>query len=136
MELEKFLEDKKNITINEYNMLKVNNDPIMVDFFFINEIFNIKIVSSITYHKEHNKWKNKIFSLFDNKCCITKNNCNAELNACHIEPFSINSNFDIYNGLVLSRNLHSTYDLYYWSINPKNNIISCNFADNTLFYLK
>ena len=41
-----------------------------------------------------------------------------QLEACHIVPFSEGSPMCIENGLLLTRNLHSTFDDYTWSINP------------------
>jgi len=40
--------------------------------------------------------------------------------------YSICKNFDINNCLLLSSNLHKTFDKYYWSINPNTlNVIYC-----------
>ena len=59
-----------------------------------------------------------------NKCIITNTSCEAQLEAAHIIPFceNINNNY-IENGLLLTSNLHKTFDKYYWAINPDTMLI-------------
>lgn len=135
MNLEEILENKQNITVQEYVKLKEDYDPTLVNF-FINDIFKIKILSINQYRKDQCKWKKELYKKYGSKCIITGNNCVAELNACHIVPFCKNNDFDINNGLILNRNIHSTFDSYYWSINPKNNKIICSKKVNNCGTIK
>jgi predicted restriction endonuclease len=55
----------------------------------------------------------------NNSQCIVSNNQNEdELEACHIIPISKGGTYILDNGLILTRNLHATYDKFKWSINP------------------
>ena len=49
-----------------------------------------------------------------------------ELTAAHIIPIKENENYDIDNGLLLTENLHKTFDKYRWSINPDTLLIEIN----------
>ena len=51
------------------------------------------------------------------KCVITGLHL-SECDACHIIPYSESKNNTINNGLLLHKGLHSSFDNYFWSINP------------------
>lgn len=52
------------------------------------------------------------------KCIITDNDCIKELSASHIVPYAVTNNNDINNGLLLAEQIHRTFDIFYWTINP------------------
>ena len=54
---------------------------------------------------------------------VSNNDCLDELEAAHIIPFSECNNFDINNGLLLSANLHKTFDKIHWTIDTNTNCI-------------
>ena len=65
-----------------------------------------------------NSWKK-----FDGKCIISNEDCLYELEAAHIIPLADDDSYDVDNGLLLTRNLHSTMDKLLWAINPDTLII-------------
>lgn len=51
--------------------------------------------------------------------CVVSGNDKIQCDVAHLEPLSDNYNFDIDNGILLSTELHRTFDKYLWSINPE-----------------
>ena len=86
--------------------------------FMLNNLYNIKIIEKKKIRMEQSEFRKKILENFNNTCIITGQNCIDELEAAHIIPVSENENYDIDNGLLLSANIHKTFDKYLWSINP------------------
>ncbi len=117
--------DNKTITINELKLLKTKFNSKLINF-LLNNCYNIKVLTTSTYREKQHEWKIQLLKRFNNKCIITENNCLPELNACHVEPFHINKNFDISNGLILTQHLHKTFDLFYWTIDPMTHKIKIN----------
>ena len=62
-----------------------------------------------------NEFRKKII-LRDKKCLITGDN-HEICEAAHIIPYSESGTFDIANGLLLNRCLHTMFDKYLWTIN-------------------
>ncbi len=61
------------------------------------------------------------------KCVISGCKSSKEIQAAHIIPHCEDrKNFFISNGLLLKSNLHTTFDSYYWTINPDSFIIEIN----------
>ncbi len=77
---------------------------------------NIYISSKRRIRQTH--FRKELFKKFNNKCLITETKCNSELEACHIISINKGGTYDLDNGILLKRNLHTTFDKYYWSINP------------------
>lgn len=67
------------------------------------------------------------------KCIISDNDCLDELEAAHIIPFSECNNFDINNGLLISANLHKTFDKFHWTIDTNTKrIVVLNNNSNSI----
>ena len=92
---------------------------------------NIKKVEERTEldRKYQKRFKKDLLERYNNKCVISDNDCKDELEAAHIIPVSEHGSYNIDNGLLLSSNLHKTFDKYYWSINP--NTLLIEIKDNT-----
>lgn len=86
--------------------------------FMLENIYNIKIVESKLKRMGQQEFRKKILKLYNNRCIITDNNCEVELEACHIIPVSTCEDYSLDNGLLIEKTKHSTFDKYLWSINP------------------
>lgn len=101
-----------------------DEDIFQIDLeFLLNNIYDIKIVESKQKRLGQQEFRQKVLELYDSKCIISKNDCIAELEACHIIPISTEEDYSLNNSLLLERNIHSTFDKYLWSINPDTFII-------------
>jgi putative restriction endonuclease len=89
----------------------------------LNNIYNIKIVEQRHKRMGQKEFKKEILKLYHNKCVVTGNDCLEELEAAHIIPVSEEEDYSLYNGLLLERNIHVTFDKYFWSINPDTFVI-------------
>ena len=78
----------------------------------------LKIVEEKNKRTEQHEFRSELLKLYNGSCVVSGNDCEEELEACHIVPFSEQGDSDITNGLILERNIHATFDKYYWSINP------------------
>ena len=61
-------------------------------------------------------FRNKLIEKF--KKCIISNSIEIECDAAHIIPVKNYGNYELNNGLLLCSNLHTTFDMFLWSINP------------------
>ena len=145
-ELEEYL--LTNNTVNENNYKQFNYDSyeefkIDLDFLLSNIYSDIHIINFQTREQrlDQDSFRKELIKKYNR--CIISNSINIECEACHIIPYSICKNFDIDNGLLLSSDLHKTFDKYCWSINPKTlkveinkNINDCgkikNYEDTTV----
>jgi len=66
---------------------------------------------------EQNDFKKRVMSNFSNKCAITGSNLPV-LQACHLEPFSLNKNHSTNNGIPLEPTLHAMLDRGLLAIHP------------------
>ena len=121
-ELEEYL--LTNNTVNENNYKQFNYDSyeefkIDLDFLLSNIYSDIQIINLQTKEQRLNQdtFRKEVIKKYNR--CIISHSIDIECEACHIIPYSICKNFDIDNGLLLSSDLHKTFDKYYWSINPK-----------------
>ncbi len=88
-----------------------------LDFLLNNLYMNIKVVEEKTKRLNQQEFRQLLLDRYG--CCIiSNNNCYEELEACHIIEVKNNGDDDINNGLLLERNLHSTFDKNLWCINP------------------
>lgn len=94
--------------------------------FLLNNVYNIKIVEPKQKRMGQYEFRQKVLEMYGNKCIISKNDCIAELEACHIVPIATEEDYSLNNSLLLERNLHSTFDKYLWSINPNTFMIEVN----------
>ena len=123
--LEDFLDnyDNKELSSNIFSRYKEfdydDNESFQIDLeFLLNNIYNIKIVESKIKRVGQVNFRQLLLERFNNRCIVTGNDCPHELEACHIIPVATNENYSLENGLLLERNIHNTFDKYYWSINP------------------
>lgn len=77
----------------------------------------------IHYFLIQTTFRKELLKKFNNKCVVSEINCVDELEAAHLVPFCEDNKLDINNGLILTRNLHATFDKYHWSINPNTLLI-------------
>ena len=61
------------------------------------------------------------------QCVVTGSKSSKQLEAAHIIPYKDDKhNFVVSNGLLLTSNIHKTFDAYLWSINPESFTIETN----------
>lgn len=123
--LEEFLDnyDNHELSSNIFSMYKEFNydddELFQIDLeFLLNNIYNIKIVEHKIKRMGQAEFRQLLLERFNNRCIVTGNDCIDELEACHIIPVATNEDYSLENGLLLERNIHKTFDKYYWSINP------------------
>ena len=92
-----------------------------------NLIMMMKISSRLIQNKlkriVQQEFRKKILDLYDSKCIVSGNDCIIELEACHIIPVSTEEDYSLFNGLLIERTKHVTFDKHLWSINPDTFII-------------
>lgn len=102
------------------------------EIFKLHVLFYIKNFTNITYTKlekcrdEQKVFSKKIFKLYDNKCVVSGVECIAELEAAHIRECKYSGSFSESNGILLTSNLHKTFDDNMWTINPNTFKIEVN----------
>ena len=124
--LDKYEMEQSSISSSIYSMYKKFNyedeNIYMLDLeFMLNNIYNIKIIDMMELRKKRmgqDEFRKILLEQFNNKCIVTGNDCNYELEACHIVPVANEEDYSLENGLLLERNIHITFDKYMWSINP------------------
>ena len=129
--LENYLDanDNNEISSDIYTKYKEfgykDEDMYIIDLeFLLDTIYCIKIIqieSKLEISKKRMgqiEFRKHILERFNNKCIVTDNDCIDELETCHIIPVATEEDYSIENGLLLARNIHSTFDKYLWSINP------------------
>ena len=98
--------------------------------FMLLNLYNIRVIENKRSRLGQKEFRSKLFEKFNNKCIITDETCIEELEAAHIVPLHNNENYDLDNGLLLIRTLHSTFDAYKWSINPDTLLIEIKKNQN------
>ena len=124
--LDNYEQEQKSISPLIYSMYTKFNyddeDNYILDLdFMLNNIYNIKFLEKNQLRDrrmEQTEFRQTLLEEFNNKCIVTDNDCEDELEACHIVPVSSNKNYSIDNGLLLARTIHATFDKFAWSINP------------------
>lgn len=113
---------KENEIFYEKDWIKYYEDykDFCIDFSFLKKTIFPKAI--LLEHKKkrlsQQEFRKQLLDRYNNKCIVSGINCIDELEAAHIIPFKEIDNFDIDNGIILTRNLHATFDKYLWSINP------------------
>ena len=125
--------DNKEIIKDEiYDYKKFNyNDEIIFNNhldFLLENIYNIKIIE--TDKSRVRLSQKELLKKFNNKCIIINEDCLDELEACHLIPINEEESYNINNGIILTSNLHKTFDKYLWSINPNTLKIEINNNKN------
>ena len=112
----------------KYNEFLYNDEELYLHHlkFLLDNIYSIKITESKRKRLNQNEFRNEILKKFNYTCIISNISCVDELTAAHIIPIKENENYDIDNGLLLTENLHKTFDKYRWSINPDTLLIEIN----------
>ena len=106
--------DYKRFNYNDKELFKLH-----LDFLLNNIYLNIKINDCTRKTKRLNQEEfRKLLLNKYKKCIITNNNCIDELEACHIVEYKDGGESNKNNGLLLERNIHSTFDKNLWCINP------------------
>jgi predicted restriction endonuclease len=125
-----FFDNKElpNDIYKKYNEFSYNNEELYLHHlkFLLDNIYSIKITESKRKRLNQQEFRNEILKKFNYKCIISNISCVDELTAAHIIPIKENENYDIDNGLLLTENLHKTFDKYRWSINPDTLLIEIN----------
>lgn len=106
---------------DNYKQFNYNNyDELILDLdFLLTNIYpTVHIIKLLPKEQrlDQDSFRKELIKKY-NKCIIS-NSIDIECEACHIIPYSICKNFDINNGLLLSSDLHKTFDKYLWSIKP------------------
>jgi len=107
---------------NDYAQYDCNISEIfkeVVNFYIY--LYNVKLVEDSEIRLDQKTFREKIIKR--DKYCIISGMDEELCEAAHIIPRSINENYDIDNGILLRRDLHATFDLNYWSIDPETNKI-------------
>lgn len=104
--------DSQKFGYDDEDIFKIHLD------FMLENLYNITLTKLDKKRLNQTEFRNEVLKKFNNKCIISDNTCLDELTASHIIPISIEENYDIDNGLLLTETLHRTFDKYKWSINP------------------
>ena len=117
----KIYEALKSFPLNEiYPKLLKEYDPIDIELVMLMMDFNNETKKEYKEKRLDNTFRENVLKLYNRKCIITGYS-EEECEVAHILPFcecSSSQKYDIYNGLVLSANLHKLFDKYIFSINP------------------
>jgi predicted restriction endonuclease len=135
-ELEEYLDSLTDKTLNrnifnEYE--KFNYDTKEIFEIVLNNLLenvyqDIKIKENKSIRLDQKEFSQKIKELYET-CVITGANAD-ECEAAHIIPVSDNGSYSIDNGILLSANIHKTFDKYLWSINIETKQIEVNPSHN------
>ena len=94
-----------------------SNELFKIDVDFILSAYQIQLTEPKKIRSKQEKFRN---SLIDrDKSCIITNNDYDECDAAHIIPLLDSNNYDVDNGILLDKSLHSSYDKHYWCIHPE-----------------
>ena len=130
MSLEQYLDDQTEIEFSLFNKYEYfgyeDKSDFVIDLqFMLDNLYDIKMVDKKMKRLNQTEFRMGLIEKYG-KCVVTGNDCLDELTAIHLIPVSEDENYDINNGLLLTENLHRTFDKYYWSINPNTLIIEIN----------
>ena len=109
---------------NEFDYDCENDMELDLDLLLAVKYKDIKSSDTKEERREQKKFRKDLLELYP-ECIITGNDCETELDAAHIVPFSEGGGYSIDNGLILNTNIHRTFDKYLWSINPDTLCIEC-----------
>lgn len=108
-----------------------NSDDYITDLNFLlqNIYTHIKISETSLNRTEQTNFRSELLKKY-NSCVITGNDCKDELEACHIIELNNGGTYDTQNGIILERNLHSTFDKNYWTIDPNTLLVLIKSTHN------
>lgn len=132
--LDELVEIKSDIYNTEFEYGDSTNDSYdtLKEFyleFMLNNLYQDKLTTTKKHRLNQREFREELLKKYKG-CIVTGETCEVELTAAHIVPVSENDNYDIDNGLLLSENLHRTFDHYLWSINPKTMTIETKSGKN------
>jgi predicted restriction endonuclease len=113
--------------LNEYKRYGYDDrKEFKMDIKYICKDNNIEIVDNKKFEDKEKrndqvKFRKNLIDYY--KKCIITGSIIEECEAAHIIPVKDGGKYELTNGLLLSSNLHKTFDLYYWSINPRTSCI-------------
>ncbi len=124
--LENFLDIFNNSTINKQMLYNYKNfdfdDESLFNIhlnFLLENCYNIIIKEEQKVRLNQKQFREQLLEKYNGKCIVSDEDCVHELEAAHIVPVAVDESYDIDNGLLLTKNLHSTMDKYLWAINPE-----------------
>lgn len=80
---------------------------------------------------DQKNFKEKLIGHYgESRCFVTGTLLAVE--ACHIVPWSVCSNYDLNNGLLLRRDIHFLLDQRYWKLERKGNYIYVKIIDDRM----
>jgi predicted restriction endonuclease len=92
-------------------------------------VLDIEDIKKPKNDRQDTKFRESVRNMYDNKCMITGMDV-VICDVAHILEYSkcmtVNERYDIYNGLLLSKNMHALFDKYYFSIDPETSRIKIN----------
>lgn len=91
-------------------------DLFKIDVNHILSAYDLQLTENKNVRSEQDKFRHNIINR--DKCCIISKTDYDDCEAAHIVPFAESNNYDIDNGLLLDKTLHSSFDKHYWCIDP------------------
>ena len=140
---------QQNLTRNiysEYESFNYNSSELFkIDVDSLLSIYQIQLTEPKKIRSKQEKFREDLIKR--DKSCIISNNDYEECDAAHIVPLLDSNNYDVDNGLLLDKSLHSSFDKHYWCIHPitlkivlKSNLqgrnLSCVKYENQLINIK
>jgi hypothetical protein len=86
------------------------------DVDFLVKAYDLQLTEAKNIRSEQDNFRQKLINR-DKVCVISKTDYD-DCEAAHIIPLAESNNYDIDNGLLLDRTLHSSFDKHYWCIHP------------------
>ncbi|OEF93843.1 HNH endonuclease [Vibrio splendidus] len=77
-----------------------------------------RVLSSIRNRRGQKVFRDSLLAAFGCKCCISKSSVTAVLEAAHIIGHAEETNYSIYNGVLLRADIHTLFDLGLINIFP------------------
>lgn len=106
------VENINNINVDEAQ----NDDP------------NIRIQTNIRERKGQKKFRDKLLSLYESQCAVSRCNVHQVLHACHIYSHSVCGINLSTNGLILRSDIHDLFDQNLIAIHPVDLTINLNIS--------
>jgi predicted restriction endonuclease len=95
----------------DHNLFKID-----VDYYL--EMYQLNLTESKKIRSNQEKFRDELIKKYNH--CVVTDTDPEECDAAHIVPLSESNNYDVDNGLLLTKSLHETFDKYYWCIDPTN----------------
>lgn len=109
----------------EYESFNYDSDKILkIDVDFLLSVYQMQLTEPKKIRSKQEKFRDDLIDR--DKSCIVSNNDYDECDAAHIVPLLDSNNYDLDNGFLLDKSLHSSFDKHYWCINPETLTIEIN----------